>query len=50
MLVDGVPGRYRYLNDEWVFEAGDFNRYQSFLLRLEHFIDLLNSSKQVLVQ
>lgn len=48
MLVDGQPGRYRYIDGEWVFEAGDFNRYRSFLLRLEHFIDLLNSSKQVL--
>jgi len=48
MLVDGQPGRYRRIDGKWVFEAGDFNRYHSFLLRLEHFIDLLNSSKQVL--
>jgi glutathione synthase/RimK-type ligase-like ATP-grasp enzyme len=42
MLVDGVPGRYRKLGGQWVFEAGDFNRHQSFLLRLEHFIEILN--------
>lgn len=50
MLVDGVPGRYRYIDREWVFEAGDFNKHRSFLLRLEYFVDSLNSAKQVLSQ
>ncbi|MCC6463360.1 MAG: hypothetical protein IT260_23015 [Saprospiraceae bacterium] len=42
MLVDGVPGRYIQVNGQWQFEAGDFNRYESFLLRLEHFIQILH--------
>jgi glutathione synthase/RimK-type ligase-like ATP-grasp enzyme len=45
MLVDGVPGRYCRIDDEWVFEAGDFNKYQSFLLRLEYFVEVLSSNQ-----
>lgn len=45
MLVDGVPGRYRHLQGEWVFEPGDFNKYQSFLLRLEYFVEVLTSNQ-----
>lgn len=42
MIVDGVPGRYRYIADQWVFEAGEFNRFESYLLRLDHFLSVLN--------
>lgn len=35
MLVDGIPGRYRYLNDKWTFEKGDFARNACYNLRLE---------------
>lgn len=45
MLVDGVPGRYRRINNEWVFEPGDFNKYKSFLLRLEYFVEILTSNQ-----
>ena len=48
MLVDGVPGRYRRQNGAWVFEAGDFNRHHSYLLRLEHFIGILNPSQALI--
>jgi hypothetical protein len=41
MLVDGKPGRYVWRNENWVFEAGDFNRVESYLLRLEHFVRML---------
>lgn len=41
MLVDGQPGRYRHIGGEWVFEPGDFNRVESFVLRVEHFIGIL---------
>jgi hypothetical protein len=41
MLIDGVPGRYRFLNGQWVFEAGDFNRLECFEARLKHFLDML---------
>jgi hypothetical protein len=47
MLVDGVPGRYRRIDDQWVFEAGDFNRHESFLLRLDNFIDILTHEKSL---
>ncbi len=43
MLVDGQPGRYRLIGGQWVFEPGDFNRVESFVLRLEHFLDLLTA-------
>lgn len=42
MLVNGQPGRYRRIDGKWTFEPGDFNRIESFLLRLEHFIEILN--------
>ena len=35
MLVNGNPGRYRYLDDEWIFEPGDFARNGCYNLRLE---------------
>lgn len=35
MLVDGIPGRYRYLNNKWTFEKGDFAKNACFNLRLE---------------
>ena len=41
MLVDGKPGRYRFINEEWVFEEGDFNTNASYDLRLKHILDLL---------
>lgn len=42
MKVDGVVGRYIYQNDQWVFEAGDFNGLESYLLRIDHCIELLS--------
>jgi len=41
MLVDDVPGRYRRIRGEWVFEPGDFNRFESFELRLDYFLKTL---------
>jgi hypothetical protein len=37
MLINGQPGRYIFDRGQWIFEAGDFNRYECFLLRLETF-------------
>ncbi len=45
MLVDGHPGRYRLIDGQWTFEAGDFNRYESYLLRLEHFLEILTEKQ-----
>lgn len=41
MKVGGVPGRYRYIDGKYRFEAGDFNMNQSFNLRLEHLLSLM---------
>ncbi len=49
MLVDGQPGRYRRLGGEWVFEPGDFNRYESYGLRLDNFIQILQQPKNALI-
>lgn len=38
MLVDGVPGRYRYLNNKWEFEEGDFTTNQCYNLRVQHIL------------
>jgi hypothetical protein len=41
MIVDGRPGRYVFKDSRWVFEEGDFNTNNSFDLRLDHVIRLL---------
>lgn len=41
MYIDDVPGRYRKLEGKWVFEPGLYNTYGSFLLRLVHFVQIL---------
>lgn len=33
MMVDGIPGKY-FWNNQWIFEAGDFNSNLSYNLRL----------------
>lgn len=45
MEVDGIPGRYLRKNDEWVFEAGDFNTNESYDLRLEVALKLFEEGK-----
>jgi glutathione synthase/RimK-type ligase-like ATP-grasp enzyme len=42
MLVDNIPGRYIKSNEEWIFEAGEFNRFESFELRAQHAQSLWN--------
>lgn len=44
MKVDGVIGRYLYVNDKWVFEPGDFNTNACYDLRLQWVIKQLNES------
>jgi glutathione synthase/RimK-type ligase-like ATP-grasp enzyme len=39
MYINGVPGRYIYLNDNWKFEPGLFNEFQSMTLRLITYIN-----------
>jgi len=40
MLVNGKPGRYRFINGQWVFEEGNFNKNESYNLRVEHVLRL----------
>lgn len=42
MLVDGKPGRYRYIDNQWVFEMGDFAKNECFNLRLLYIYEQLN--------
>lgn len=39
MLVDGIPGRYRYLKDKWAFEEGDYAKNGCYNLRVSTIID-----------
>lgn len=43
MYIDGVPGRFKYIDGKFIFEKGVFNRFGSYLLRVEHFIKLLTN-------
>ena len=45
MLVDSVPGRYRFDDGKWIFEPGDFASNACYDLRLEHAFTLLRSGK-----
>jgi hypothetical protein len=45
MSVNGKPGRYTYQGGKFVFEEGVFNRFGSALLRVEHFMEILNAKK-----
>ncbi len=47
MLVDGQPGRYLFQDGSWQFEAGDFNRYESYLLRLDDFLARLKMGQAI---
>jgi glutathione synthase/RimK-type ligase-like ATP-grasp enzyme len=44
MLVDGKPGKYCFVNNKWIFKAGDFNKNESYNLRLEHALGQLKKS------
>lgn len=43
LRVNDIPGKYKYINDEWIFEEGEFNRHGSNLLRVEDFVSKINS-------
>lgn len=42
MLVNGKPGRYRFYDNKWFFEEGDFAKNACFDLRLEYVFSKLN--------
>ncbi|WP_440122503.1 ATP-grasp domain-containing protein [Tenacibaculum sp. Ill] len=41
MKIGEKKGRYKYINDEFIFEEGVFNQYGSNLLRVSHFVEIL---------
>jgi hypothetical protein len=41
MLVNSVPGRYRFTDGIWKFEAGDFASNACYDLRLEHALKMV---------
>jgi hypothetical protein len=45
MLIHGQPGRYVYEQGQWRFEPGDYNKIESFQLRLENFMEILINNK-----
>jgi glutathione synthase/RimK-type ligase-like ATP-grasp enzyme len=44
--VNGKIGRYRFLNESWIFEEGDFNTNESYDLRLKAAISLYEQSQK----
>jgi len=42
MTFNGAPGRYLYVNNEWVFEEGMFNTNESYDLRVDVIINQLS--------
>lgn len=49
MHLNGVPGRFIYKKGEFLFEQGVFNQHGSSLLRVKHFVEILNKQKKNMV-
>jgi len=47
LYVNGVSGRYVYNNGNFVFEEGVFNQNGSYLLRVKHFLEILNKRRSI---
>ncbi len=45
MYIDGTPGRFVYNNEKFEFEEGEFNRHGSYLLRVQHFLEILEADR-----
>jgi len=45
MIIRGKPGRYTLKNSKWIFEEGNFNKNNSYNLRLENVINLLQNNE-----
>ena len=41
MIRNGEPGRFIYKNNEWIYEPGIFNTNNSFDLRIDHLLSLM---------
>ena len=47
MCIDGIPGRYKDINGEFVFERSEFNVLGSTKLKIEDFIQELKKRKEI---
>ena len=47
MKVNGEIGRYIFKNSKWIFEQGDFNKNESYNLRLQHVIQILTGKNGI---
>jgi hypothetical protein len=45
MKINNMPGRYIFLNGEWIFEEGVFNTNECFDERMEYVISILDREK-----
>lgn len=43
MYINDLPGRYVLKNDKFIFEEGQYNKFFSNILRVEHFVRLLKN-------
>jgi glutathione synthase/RimK-type ligase-like ATP-grasp enzyme len=47
MLVDGIPGRYLFVEGNWIFEKGDFAKNMCYDLRLEASLDMIRGNHAI---
>lgn len=45
MYINDIPGRYKYVDGQWIFEEGKFNANGSFNLRIESFLRIIANEK-----
>lgn len=48
MIKDGTSGRFVNTNGNWIFEDGNFNQNNSFDLRIQHVLKLLNNNEKAI--
>ncbi len=46
MFVEGKPGRYLFDDNKFKFEEGEFNHHGSNVLRIKHFLQILEGEKK----
>lgn len=50
MYINDIPGRFRNIDGEWIFEKGYFNKNASCNLRVEDFVNQLNKKGETNVK
>lgn len=46
MFINQIPGRYTYINGNYIFEKGYINEYSSCKLKVQSFVNLLRNTEQ----